>query len=781
VTTDIALALGILFVAVVFLLGGWLRLDVVAALVLTSLTLTGLVTPQQALAGFSNPAVITVGGMFVISGALARTGVANMIGRRMIGFAGADETKLVIVIMATAGVLSGFMNNAGVTAMLLPVVMDLARRTKHPPSRLLMPLAMGAMLGGVTTLIGTPANLVASDILRDAGRAPFGIFEFAPVGATLLVAGVVFVAFAGRRMLPRRDLHRERGADELIESFALQERLFVIRLPQGSLLDGVTLADSRLGSALGLNVVAALREGRPELAPSAGLVLRSGDRLLVQGQPDLLRELRDRRRHLVREDENESIERLVDAEVGLGEAVLAPNAGLVGRDLTESRLRERFGSIVIALMRDGVVHRTALHTVPLQAGDVLLFQGRRAGLEQLAASSEFAAFRALTPDDVRARYQLDERFLTLRVTERSLLVGRSIAESRLGDAAGLTVLGIVRDGRMRLLPDPGERFAANDTLLVKAKPADLMVLRGLQRLEIESEDVPSLAEFESDTIGLLEVVLSPRTGIVGRTPRQAHIRERFGVTVLAIWREGRVYRHNLRDMTLRFGDALLLFGRRDRLREIGTDPNFVALTEAVREPPRSERAPLAIGILVAMLVPVVAGVLPIAIAVIAASIALVLTRCLSADEAYDAIELPALVLIAGMLPLGIVLSETGAAAIMARGVIDATEALGPRGILLGVALMTAIGAQVMPSPALVVLMAPIALGAAAEAGISERALVMAVAIAATSLASPVAHPANALIMGPGGYRYADYVRIGLPVTIILLAVLVWVLPVFIPL
>jgi di/tricarboxylate transporter len=780
-TADIALVLGILAVAVTFFLGGWLRLDIVAAGVLTTLAVTGLVTPQQALAGFSNPAVVTVAGMFVISASLARTGVANMIGRRMMSFAGGDETKLVIVIMGSAGVLSGFMNNAGVTAMLLPVVMDLARRTKVSPSRLLMPLALGAMLGGLTTLIGTPANLVASDILRDANRTPFGVFEFAPLGITLLAAGTIFVAFVGRRLLPETAQRRDRGPDELIESFALQERLFVIRLPQGSLLDGVTLADSRLGSALGLNVVAVLRPGRPELAPSAGLVLRSGDRLLVQGRPDLLRELRDRRRHLVREDESESIERLVDAEVGLAEVVVADGSSLAGRDLTESKLRERFGAIALSLMRDGVVHRTALHTVPLQTSDRLLLQGRRSGLEQLEQSSDFVEVRSLTPEEVRARYHLDERFLKLRVTERSLLVGRTIAESRLGDAAGLTVLGIVRDGAMRLLPEPTERFQPNDTLLVKAKPADLMVLRGLQRLEIEREDVPSLSEFESDMTGLLEVVLSPRTGIVGRTPRQAHIRERFGVTVLAIWREGRAYRHNLRDMTLRFGDALLLFGRRDRLREIGTDPNFVALTEAVREPPRSERAPLAVGILVAALLPVIAGWLPIAITVIAAALALVLTRCLTADEAYDAIELPALVLIAGMLPLGVALADTGAAALIARGVIDVTDVLGPRGVLLGLALMTALGAQVMPAPALVVLMAPIALGAAAELALSERALMMAVALSATSLASPVSHAANALIMGPGGYRYADYARVGLPITIILLAVVVGVLPIFFPL
>jgi di/tricarboxylate transporter len=780
-TLDIILVLVVLAASIVFFVGGWLRLDIVALLVLATLTLSGVITPGQAIAGFSNPAVVTIAGMFVVSAALARTGVANALGRRMLRLAGNDEAKLVAVIMGTAGVLSGIMNNAGVTAMLLPVVMDMARRTKRSPSRLLMPLALGAMLGGITTLIGTPSNLVASDILRDAGRAPFGVFEFMPLGALALAAGVLFMTFIGRRLLPATDIRHAHAADELIESFELQERLFVIRLPPGSLLDGKTLAESRLGSALGLNVIAILRPGRPELAPGPELVLRGGDRLLAQGRPDLLRELRDRRRHLVLEDEHETVERLADAEVGLAEAALAPRAALVGRDLTESDLRDRFGTIVLAIRRDNVVHRTALHTLPLQAGDMLLLQGRHEGLDELARHADYTDFRRLSPAEVSEHYQLEERFLTLRVTARSMLVGRSLGESRLGDAAGLMVLGIMRDGTMKLLPHPSEIFQVNDVLLVKAKPADLVVLRGLQRLEIETENVPSLAELESDAVGLLEVVLSPRTTFVGRTPRQVHVRERYGVTVLAIWREGRVLRHNLRDTSLRFGDALLLFGRRDRLREIGTDPNFVSLTEAVREPPRSERAPVAVAIVGLMLVPVLLGWLPISIAVIAGALALVLTQCLTPDEGYDAIDLPAIVLIAGMLPLGVALGETGAASLIARGVIDITDALGPRGVLLGLALITAAGAQVIPPPALVVMMAPVAIGTAVELGLSERALTMAVALTATSLASPVAHPANALIMGPGGYRYSDYARVGLPVTLLLLFVVVAVLPFVFPL
>jgi di/tricarboxylate transporter len=781
VTVEIAVVFAILAVAVACFLGGWLRFDIVALLILSSLTLTGILTPVQALAGFSSPAVVTVAGMFVISAALGRTGVANILGRRIMRFAGEGEARLIAVIMLTGGLLSALMNNSGVAAMLLPVVMDIARRTGRSPARLLMPLVLGVMLGGTSTLVGTPSNLLASDVLRDAGERPFGVLEFMPLGFLLLGVGVLFVTLFGRRLLPTGDVRSGAAGDELIESFGLQERLFVIRLPNGSLLDGRTLAESRLGSALGVNVIAVLRPGSPELSPGPEVVLKAGDRLLVQGRPDLLRELRDRRRHLVKEDESASIERLVTEEVGLSEATVPDGSDLVGQDLTEAKLRSRFGVIVLAMKRDGVVRRTGLHEVPIQAGDVLLLQGRFRGLEQLAESDLVADAHLIEASEGRDRYELDERFLALRVTERSMLVGRTLGDSRLGDAVGLTVLGIVRGDELRLLPEPDQPFEANDVLLVKADPADLMVLRGLQRLEIEEDAVPSLRELESDRVGLLEVVLSPRTKLVGRTPRQSHLREQLGVTLLAIWREGRAYRHNLRDLPLRFGDALLLFGPRERLKAVVADPNFVSLTEAVREPPRSDRAPHAVLILAATLLPVLLGLVSIAIAVICGAIAIVLLRVLSAEEAYDAIDLPALVLIAGVLPLGVALAQTGAAAMLGAAVLGVTDAFGPRGVLAGIAIMTAVGAQVMPAPALVVLMAPIALGAGAEMGISPRALMMAVALAATSLASPISHAANALVMGPGGYRYGDYARLGLPVTALMLLVVIFVLPLIFPL
>ena len=202
-TVEIALVLGILAVALLLFVSEIIRMDLVALLVLGTLTITGLVSADQAFDGFSNNAVVTVWAMFILSEGLTRTGIANVIGRQVIRLAGRQEVPMIIVIMITAAVLSAFMNNIGVAALMLPVVVDVARRTRIPVSRLLMPLANATMLGGLMTLIGTPPNLLISEALVRGGHAPFALFDFTPVGGGVVLCGVLFVAVIGRLMLPK--------------------------------------------------------------------------------------------------------------------------------------------------------------------------------------------------------------------------------------------------------------------------------------------------------------------------------------------------------------------------------------------------------------------------------------------------------------------------------------------------------------------------------------------------------------------------------------------------
>jgi len=192
-TLDIILVFTILGAAILLFITNWVRVDLVGLLILGSLAIFGLVSPSEALSGFSNPAVITVWAVLILSGGLARTGIASQIGRFVLRLAGDSEVRLLAIVMLTSGILSGFMNSIGVASLFLPVVIDIARRTNRPPSRLLMPLAFASLLGGLNTLIGTPPNILISEGLTNAGLEPFKMFDFAPVGISVLLAGTLFM------------------------------------------------------------------------------------------------------------------------------------------------------------------------------------------------------------------------------------------------------------------------------------------------------------------------------------------------------------------------------------------------------------------------------------------------------------------------------------------------------------------------------------------------------------------------------------------------------------
>jgi di/tricarboxylate transporter len=771
--TSAILVLAIVVVAVVLFFTEWLRMDLVALLVLGTLAITGLVTTEQALSGFSNPAVVTVWAMFILSAGLLNTGVAEVIGRTALGWVGAGEARTIVVVMLTAGVLSAFMNNIGVAALMLPVVIELARQSGHPPSRLLMPLAYGTLLGGLTTLIGTPPNILASEAVRDQGLADFHMFDFTPVGGAVMLGGIAFVALFGRRLLPRRDPARETSGGDLRQQYALDERSAVVRLPENSSLDGRTLRESRLGSATGLNVYAVLRHGNIRLAPHAAFNLKSGDRLLVEGTLERLAELRAWR-DLTIERREASLDDLLSREVGLAKLLVAEDSGLEGLTLVRAEFRRRFGVVVLAVRRGSDVRQMNLADLPLRGGDCLLVQGLRERLGELVTTDEFSECTEFTNRDVIG---LSGRLFAVRVPQGSVLAGKSLAESRVGDALRLGVLGLVRGNETTMMPEPDRVLEGDDLLLVRGRREDLQVFRGLQGLEIESEARHDLATLELGDTAPMEVMLSPRTSLAGKTLRELDFRERYGLQALAVLREGRVHRSGLRDLPLRFGDALLLLGPQDKRLLLSRDADFLVLTPEERPALRRERRLIASLIMAGVILPVILGWLPIAISAVIGVSLMVLTGCLSFDDAYRAIEWRAVFLIAGMLPLGVAMQQSGAAELVADGVVKLTSPAGPWGVLIGLYLMTALATSIIPTAALVVLMAPIAFDAATATGVSPRSMMMAVAIAASaSFTSPVSHPANILVMGPGGYRFVDYVKLGAPLTLVVLVIVLIVLP-----
>jgi len=783
VTWEIALVLGILAIALALFITEILRMDVVALLVLAVLAVTGLVDSTDALAGFSNPAVITVWAMFILSDGLTRTGIADLLGRQVLRLAGQSEISLIVVIMLTAGSLSAFMNNIGVAALMLPVVVDIARRTEIPPSRLLMPLAYGSLLGGLTTLIGTPPNLLISGALRDAGQEAFGLFDFAPVGIGALVVGTIFVALYGRKILPVRVSGigaKQRSQRNLRALYGLQERTFMMRIPEQSILAGKSLAASRIGSAVGLIVVALDRNGKIEALPSRKTILRSGDKLLVQGRLDRFEELR-RWSEVVIEREAPLLKTLVNERVSLIEAQVAVDSDLIRRLVNHSDFRRRFGVNVLAIRRDKLVRRVSISKVPLRAGDWLLLQGSEESLSKLERSPEFVASATVDEEKLTELYRLQESVFVIRIPRQSELGGQTLAQSRLGDAFDFRLLATFRENTLHLMPEPDELVLGGDLLLLQGRPEDLDELRGLQELEIESVVSPQLSTYESDRLGLLEATLDPQSDLAGKQVRDINFREKFGLELVAVWRSGRTIRSDLALVTLEFGDAFLLLGPRTKLKVFSDNPDFIAMTSNAQTPPDTRRAPLAAIIMLAVVGSVLLGWLPIAVAAIIGATAMVITGCLDMEQAYRAIDWRAVFLIAGMLPLGVAMQDSGAATYVAGEVMNVLGDLGPWPVIAGLYALTALGTMIVPTAALVVLMSPIVLSASAEMGIEPHTAMMAVAMAASaSFTSPISHPANILVMGPGGYRFSDYIKLGAPLTLIVFLAVMILMPIFWP-
>lgn len=791
-TSAIALTLIIVVVAAVLFITEWLRADVVALLVLIVLAVTGLVTPAEAVSGFSNSAVITVWAMFIISGGLAATGVANAIGDQVLRVAGRHELRLLIVIMLTAALLSAFMNNGGVAALMLPVVMSIARRRHIPPSRLLMPLAYACLLGGLMTLIGTPPNILVSEALDEAGFGALGMFDFTRVGGPLMLLGVLFMALFGRFLLPKRDVEKETASSTWPETavsppssqangdrFQLAERLFTAQLPADSPLAGKTLAQSRLGDVLGVNVIGIIRGGQTTLAPSSTAVLQAGDRLLVVGRREQVDRLRHRQLDVApaaMSGQVTGVETPVLNRVEGAVFSLMPGSILAGKSLAEADFRRRFGVNILAVRRNGVLNLHVQAQEKLHVHDKLIVQGNPVQIANLAAQPDFTQITTETAEFA----QLGENLLILQVPPDSSLVGQTLRESQLGQVMSLTVLGRLHDEQIEALSATNDTLQAGDTLLVQGLPDDLATLTQLATLELEQTPV-AVATLETEQVGLVQATLSPYTALVGKTLRDIHFREKFGLTVVAIWRSGHPYRHNLADMPLRLGDGLLLFGPRAARPILAAEPDFILLEAADQPNLKTSKASAALLIMALVLLPVILNWLPITITAVMGALLMVITGCLSMDDAYRQIQWKVVFLIAGMLPLGIALQTSGAADYLAQGMITAVAPLGILAILAALFLLTNLASQIMPSAVVIVLMAPIALNTAAELAISPTTCLMTIVVAAVSFLSPIGQPANMLVMGPGGYRFSDYFKFGLPLTLVFFIAAMILLPLFWPL
>ncbi len=778
-TLEIAFLLVVLAAMVVLFLTEKLPIDLTAFLGLTLLIFTGYVAVDQAFTGFASSAVITMLSIFIVSAGLMQTGVADLVGGAIHRFVGSRETPLMIAVMLVAGVLSMFMNNIAATAVLMPAVASLGRRAHLPPSRLFLPLAFGAILGGTATLVGTPPNILAAAMLRDRGLEPFGLFDFTPFGLVLLLGGVVFMLTLGRRLLPGRRAATSGRQSELADLYGLHEGLFSIRIPAASQLDGATLRETRLGTTLGVQLLGIARGEDWRLAPKDDMRLLAGDELVVQGDAEEVQQML--RLQGVDLGSATTLGTATTGEIGAPDAGVtalrarvAPASPLVGSTLASTRFRERWRVFVIAVERDGEVHVDRLGSLLLEEGDLLygLFGGDAPEIAADVLEIEETGTAALDRLE-------DQPLLVIRVPENSALLASGAGVEWMGRLMELTVVAVERGDEVLWAPGPQVRFEAGDQLFVKGRERRLRALLRMGGVELTAG--VSAPTFESEEVGMAEATLAPRSGLVGRSLEEIAFRDRYGVQVLAIWREGKAIRSGLAQLALRVGDALLLQGRRGRLGLLSRERDLVVLSDVAEEPRRLKKAPYAVGCLALMIGLVVTGIAPIQVAAFASASLIVLCGALTMEEAYRAVEWRAIFLVAAILPVGSAMESSGTAALLASSVMDVAGPAGPYAVLAALVLLSSLLSQCLDGAPAVVLLTPVVLEAASGLGLSPYPLMMGVALAASAaFMTPFSHKANLLVMGAGGYRSMDYLRVGTPLTVVLLAVIVWMVPLIFP-
>jgi len=618
----------ILGITILVFISDKFRMDVVSISALVALYLTGLVNNKQAIAGFSSSTVIMITGLFVVGAGLFRTGVADWISEQLIQYAGSNQTKLLFVLMLGTGILSGFLSNTGTVAVLLPAVVAAAWRVKTTPTKLLLPLAVAANVGGLLTLIGTPPNIVVSDALVTAGETPIGFFEFGLIGLPLLGVAIIYMFVMGRNLLPDyksddNEAQASTSPQELAESYDLTLDLHQVRVRSTSKLAGKTLAEAALGRDFNISVL-----------------------------------------HVERAPVNEMITN---------------------------------------------------HHMPLQD----FIETIRQGLQE-----EDEIFNTHPSADT-----------VIEVSDTLLIRGELDAVNRLALAFDLAVL----------------------------------------------QDDPTT---EQTKLSLVEVLIVPRSSLIGMSLSQAHFGQKYGVQVVGVMRRGKAI-EAYQTTKLAFGDALLVNGTPQEIKVLKNEPrNFVVVGKPIsggQSIGLRPKAYVALFAMVAMMGMMLTGIVSSDMAVLITALFMVITGCLNMEQAYKAINWESVIMIAAMIPMSTALQETGGAEFIANGLVTTLGGT-PIFLLAGVFLLTVTFTQVISNTATSILIAPIAIGAALDLGLSPHPLMMMVAVgASTAFVTPIASPVNMLVLNPGSYKFADFMKVGLPLAAVFLIVSLIIVPLIWPL
>jgi di/tricarboxylate transporter len=591
-TTQQLILFAILVGAFILLLTERIRIDLTAVLIIIALATTGLLSPEEALSGFSSEPAIIIAAVFVLSESLFRTGVSDRLGQWIGRLAGQGYNRMLSVIMLAVSGLSAFTHHVTMTAIMLPVTLRLSQEQNISPSRLLMPMSFAASLGTAITIIGAPAFLIADGVLRQAGQPGLGIFTIAPIGLAISVAGLLFMLLLGRFLLPD---------------------------------------------------------------------YRSGD----------------------------------------------------------------------------------------------------------------------SPEE---RFRLDGYYTELVIMENSPLIGQTIGEIEANESQHFRVVGWLQQGRNQDRPFGDKLVQEGDIFLVRTTPDELAAIQDTPGVALhpivqysEAMEKKSSGGEDGETIAdrLIQAVVAPASDLIGRTIGQVDFRQQYGAVVIGLWRRRGWLQTELSRVKLRAGDVLVLLSGEEALARMAGHHSFLMLVPFQGQPRRRHKAPLAGLIMLATILLAAFNVLPITIALLAGAAAVVLTGCLTLRQAYQSIDVRIYVFIAGAIPLGLAMTQTGTADLLAGWIQRAVGGWSPTAILLLLFLTAAVITQLMSDSATTALLAPVALALAQILNQPPEPYVITVAMAAVaSFFTPIGHHGNLLIYGPGRYQFSDFLRVGTPLTLLVALIVV---------
>ncbi len=389
-TFEIAIVITVVIVAVILFATEKISVDIVAILVMCFLVISGILEPLEGLAGFSNEATITVASLFVVSAAMFKTGIVNIIGNKVTGFFRVNFTTGILMTILTVGILSAFINNTPIVAIFIPIMLGVSKKLNISASKLLIPISFASLFGGVCTLIGTSTNILINSIAISHGLTGFRMFEFSFLGVILFIIGSVYLLTIGIKMIPNR-----RQKQDLSSTFMIRDFITEIRIKEGSKSVDHKISESSLIKDLEVTILEVNRGSQKFMIPKADFVLRANDILKVKGNIEKIKNLKDREGIALRSLEKISDDDFADKDTLLVEAVISQDSDLIGKTLKSSDFRNNYGGIAIAIAHGGRIYYNNLGDIRLRAGDSLLIEMGLNDIENLSNTNDFVVLKEI--------------------------------------------------------------------------------------------------------------------------------------------------------------------------------------------------------------------------------------------------------------------------------------------------------------------------------------------------------------------------------------------------